>query len=160
MKVFTRSKHITCDKISDNLLETRSGMVDTVHEMDVLITTDIAKREIIGAKAYILRAPYLICAEAAGRVANLAGLEIDRKKITSAVGELVGGSLGCAHLFDLTMDAVKTIKQALYVFTPGELEERMRYFDDLLRDSCYAHSRPLEEKLNTHVNTNVIIKRK
>jgi hypothetical protein len=160
LKIFTRSKHITCDKTADNLLETRSALVDTVHEMEVLITTDIEKREIIAASAEILRAPYLICAEAALRVNNLAGLSIDRKKITSAINELVGGPLGCAHLIDITLDAVKVIKQSLYVFVPGEFEERMRTFDGLLRNSCYAHSQALEEKIKTHLSANVITERK
>jgi len=159
LKIFTRSKHITCDRTEDNLLETRSGLLDTVHEIEVLITTDIARREIIKASAVILRAPYLICSKAAGRAEGLAGLKIDQSKISSRIVDLVGGPEGCSHLFDLTLDAVKAIKQSLYVFTPGEYEERMRTFDGLLRNTCYAHSQSLEEKMQSHRHPNVIIDR-
>lgn len=160
MKIFTRTKHITCDKTADNILETRSGLLDTVHELEVLITTDIGKREIIKASAIIIRAPYLICAEAARRAEGLAGLKIDQPKISSRIVELVGGAEGCSHLIDLTLDAVKAIKQSLYAFTPGEFEERMRTFDQMLRNTCYAHSQTLEEKMQTHVHPNIVIDRK
>lgn len=159
MKVFTRTKHITCDTTADNILETRSGLLDTVHEIELLITTDIAKREIIKASALIIRAPYLICAEAARRAEDLAGLKIDQNRISSRIVELVGGPEGCAHLIDLTLDAVKAIKQSLYAFTPGEYEERMRTFDQLLRNTCYAHSQSLGKKMQTHLHPNVIIDR-
>lgn len=159
MKIFTRTKHITCDKTEENILETRSGLLDTVHELEVVIATDIAKREIIKASAVFVRGPYLFCAEAAGRAEGLAGLKIDQPKITSRIVELVGGPKGCAHLIDLTLDAIKTIKQSLYVFVPGEYEERMRTFDQLLRNTCYAHSQSLEEKIKVHVHPNVIIDR-
>lgn len=160
MKIFTRTKHITCDRTADNILETRAGLLDTVHELELLITADIARREILKASAVILRAPYLICAEAAGRAEGLAGLKIDQPQISSRIVDLVGGPQGCSHLIDLALDAVKTIKQSLYVFTPGEYEERMRTFDGMLRNTCYAHSKSLEEKMQTHLHPNVIIDRK
>lgn len=41
MKVFNRAKYVSCDKTGDNTLETRSSIVDTVHEMEVVMVTDM-----------------------------------------------------------------------------------------------------------------------
>jgi len=160
LKIFTRSKHMTCDKTADNLLEARSGLIDTIHEIELLIILDLEKREILKASAVLLRAPYSFCSETAKRAANLAGLKIDQKKISSAINELVGGPQGCSHLYDLSMEAVKAIRQSLKAFTPGNKEERIDYFDSLHHGTCHAHSHSLEEKKKVYMLPNIIIDRR
>lgn len=159
MKVFTRSKHVTCDKTADNLLEVRSGIIDTIHEIELVIILDIEKREILKASAVILRAPYLFCTGAAERAAHLAGLKINQKKISAAINELVGGSQGCSHLFDLALEAVKAMKQSLKAFIPGDRDERLAYFDSINHGTCHAHSHSLEEKKKVYMIPNIITDR-
>lgn len=140
--------------------EARSGLLDTIHEIDLLIILDLEKREILKASAVLLRAPYIFCSETAKRAANLAGLKIDQRKISSAINELVGGPQGCYQLFDLTLEAVKAIRQSLKAFTPGDKEERMAYFDSISPGTCHAHSQSLEEKKKVYMIPNIIIDRR
>lgn len=37
MKVYSRAKFVSCEKTGENTLETRSAMIDTLHEMEVVI---------------------------------------------------------------------------------------------------------------------------
>ncbi|MFZ5644648.1 MAG: DUF2889 domain-containing protein [Bacillota bacterium] len=157
MKIFTRSKHVTCDKTGDNTLETRSCLVDTMHEIEVFITIDIEKREITSARAEFLRAPYIFCSGASENTKNLSGLKIDDDKIGNKIRAAVGGPGGCFHIVDLTLDAVKAIKQSLYSFITGSLEKRLRTFDNFLHDTCFAHSHTVEEKIKVHLSPNIII---
>ncbi|MFZ5643509.1 MAG: DUF2889 domain-containing protein [Bacillota bacterium] len=160
MKIFTRSKHVTCDKTADNLLEARSGLIDTIHEIELSVILDIEKREILKASAIFLRAPYIFCSEAAEQAVNLAGLKIDQKKISAAISELVGGPQGCSQLFDLTLEAVKAINQGLKALIPGNREERMAYFDSISHGACHAHSHSMEEKKKVYMIPNIIIDRR
>lgn len=160
MKIFTRSKHVTCDKTADNLLEVRSSLIDTIHEIELAIYLDIEKREILKAYAVLLRAPYIFCSGVAERAANLSGLNIDRKKISAVIDELVGGPKGCAQLFDLTLEAVKAVRQGLKAFVAGSREERMAYFDSINHGACHAHSHSLEEKKKVYTTPNIIVDRR
>ncbi|MHB8157702.1 MAG: DUF2889 domain-containing protein [Desulfocucumaceae bacterium] len=156
MRIFTRSKHVTCDHTEGGLLVTRSGLIDTVHEIEVIITTDIDKKEIIEATASIIRAPYTICAGAAERARGLAGLKIEEARISVKITDILGGPQGCFHLVDLTLEAIKAIKQSLFSFITGEREEKLRTFDGILHGTCFAHSHSVEVKIKTHIASNVI----
>ncbi len=33
MKVFNRAKYVNCDRTGEHILETRSGIIDTIHDI-------------------------------------------------------------------------------------------------------------------------------
>lgn len=155
MKVYTRAKFVSSEKIGENTLETRSSLVDTIHEMEVVIVTDMKKSEIIEARSEITRAPYKICFEVCQLASGLAGLKIDQN-IGKNIRKMTGGPDGCFHLEDLSLDAVKVIKQSFYAFTPDDRVQRLKKFDSSLRGTCYTHCRPLEEKIKEVLSPNMI----
>lgn len=156
MKVYNRAKYTNCDKNGEYLLETRSGVIDTVHEMEVIIVTDMRTMEIIKAESSIMRAPYTFCREISGRAASLEGQVID-DKIGRQVRSLVGGPEGCYQLEDLCLEAVKAVKQAVIAFIPGDREELLRTFDETLRGTCHAHCHSLEEKIKEATTPNLVV---
>ncbi|MFZ5631282.1 MAG: DUF2889 domain-containing protein [Bacillota bacterium] len=156
MKVYNRAKYVSCEKTGDYTLETRSAIIDTVHEMEAVIVTDMRKMEIIRAESIIIRAPYKICREISGRAASLTGLIID-DKIGKNVRSLVGGPGGCYQLEDMCLEAIKAIKQCGYAFVPGDREELLRTFDAALRGTCHAHCHTLEEKIKEAVTPNLVV---
>ncbi|MFZ5597752.1 MAG: DUF2889 domain-containing protein [Bacillota bacterium] len=158
MKVFSRSKQVGCEKTGDYTLKTVSAIVDTIHEMEVVIVTDMRNMEIVEARSSILRAPYSFCRDISGIAGRLAGLRID-DKIGSNVKSLVGGADGCYQLADLCLESIKAIKQCGYAFIPGGHEELLRNFDAVLRGTCYSHCRSLEEKIKESRSPNVIVEK-
>lgn len=155
MKVFNRAKYVSCDKTGDNLLETRSGIIDTLHEMEVTIVADMQEMKILRAESAILRAPYKFCIEVSGRASSLAGLDLNGK-IGSSIRGLVGGPGGCYQLEDICLEAIKAIKQCGHAFTPGGREELLRTYDRDLRGTCHAHCYSLEEKIESAVTPNLL----
>jgi len=156
LKVFNRTKYVNCDKTGDSTLETRSGIVDTLHEMEVVLVADMRKMTIIRAESGIMRAPYRICREISARAGALAGLTIDGE-IGRNIRSLVGGPGGCYQLEDLCLEAVKAIRQCDYAFEKGGHEELIRRFDRALRGTCYAHSHSLEEKIKEAASPNLVV---
>ncbi len=156
MKVFNRAKYVNCDKIGDHFLETRAGIIDTIHEMEVVLLTDMRTMEITRAESSIIRAPYRICREISGRAAALAAQVIDGK-IGGAVRSLVGGPGGCYQLEDLCLEAVKAIKQCTYAFTEGDRIDLLRSFDAALHGTCHAHCHSLEEKIKECASPNLVV---
>lgn len=156
MKVFNRAKYVSCDKTGDNTLETRSSIVDTVHEMEVVMVTDMVTMKIIRAESLILRAPYTFCKEISSRAESIAGQIIDGK-IGGNIRSLVGGPGGCYQLEDLCLEAVKTIRQCGHAFTRGSQEDLLRAFDSVLRGTCHAHCHSLEEKMKEVATPNLIV---
>ncbi len=157
MKVFSRSKFVSCYKTSENTLETRSSLVDSVHEMEVVIVTDMKKNEIISARSEIIRAPYKICREISQSAVRLAGLKLDQN-IGKNTRSIMGGAGGCFQLEDLSLEAVKAIKQCNSDFMPGDLSEIIKAYDSLLRGTCYSHCRPVEEKAKEYISPNFVSK--
>lgn len=156
MKVFNRAKYVNCDRTGDQTLETRSGIIDTIHEIEIVLVTDMRTMEITRAESSIIRAPYTICREISGRAAALAGQVIDGK-IGARVRSLVGGPGGCYQLEDLCLEAVKAIRQCGYAFIEGDRIELLRSFDAALRGTCYAHCRSLEEKIRECASPNLVV---
>ncbi|MCL6610190.1 MAG: DUF2889 domain-containing protein [Peptococcaceae bacterium] len=156
MKVFNRAKYVNCDKTGDWILETRAGIIDTIHEIEVMLVADMRKMEIVKAESSIIRAPYRFCRDIWGRAAALAGQAVEGK-IGARVRSLVGGPGGCYQLEDLCLEAVKAIKQCTYAFTGGGRVDLLRSFDAALRGTCHAHCHSLEEKIKECAAPNLVV---
>jgi hypothetical protein len=85
------------------------SMHDNVHGFDVHYELDLAKGVVTAADGITSRLPYAgICNEPQDRIRSLLGLPVDtslRKRIQG----LLGGSGGCAQLYDLTSDLLKLL---------------------------------------------------
>lgn len=154
MKVYSRSKYVSCEKTDEYTLETKSSIIDTIHEMEVVIVTDMKENVIIQARSQMVRAPYKICFEVCQLASGLAGLKIDQN-IGKNVREIMGGPCGCFHLQDLSLEAVVAIKHSSFAFTADDRAQRLRKADPVLRGTCYTHSRPLEERIGEALPLNM-----
>ena len=85
------------------------SMHDNVHGFDVHYELDLDRGHVAAADVITSRLPYAgICSEPQGRINSLVGLPADasfRKRIQG----LIGGSAGCAQLYDLTSDLFKML---------------------------------------------------
>ncbi len=85
------------------------SMHDNVHGFDLHYEVDLDGGTMVAADSAISRLPYAgICSEPQGKIKTLLGQAVDaplRKRIQTALG----GSGGCAQLYDLTSDLLKLL---------------------------------------------------
>ena len=142
-KAFTRTRTTEIFKIAEGVVGVRNVILDPLHHIEVkleLDASDPSKLSIFRAEALMLRVPYPICRHPLERMGQLVGLKVE-KGLRDKVVELVGGSRGCVHLVDLTMDGVKLAIQAVVVvwtegMPPEEAEEIER---GVLGGICIAY---------------------
>jgi hypothetical protein len=112
-RVFWREKRLCIsvkrDSESNEFYACRSSMTDTIH--DITIGFDLAPDGMISnAQSKAPRLPYHgICEDAQFRTAQLNGTRVN-KEYSLCFADRVGGSHGCAHLFDLSMDVLRLFK--------------------------------------------------
>ncbi len=86
-----------------------NSMHDNVHGFELHYEVDLDRGTVVAADSVTSRLPYAgICSEPQGRVKALMGEPVDaslRKRIQS----ILGGSAGCAQLYDLTSDLLKLL---------------------------------------------------
>lgn len=84
-------------------------MFDEVHSFQVWYVVDPEAGTVLDAGSLTPRLPYVgICSDAQGRVREMVGQRLDAG-LRKRLGELVGGTSGCAQLYDLTADLVKLL---------------------------------------------------
>jgi hypothetical protein len=107
-KVFTRKKVARLVQ-TGRRLHLFHSMHDNVHGFDLHYELDLEGGTIQAADVITSRLPYAgICSEPQGRITSLLGQPADallRKRIQT----LIGGSGGCAQLYDLTSDLLKLL---------------------------------------------------
>jgi hypothetical protein len=107
-KIFTRKK-LARLVLTGHRLHLFHSMHDNVHGFDVHYELDLDRGTVAAADAITSRLPYAgICSEPQARIALLLGQPADaglRKRIQT----LIGGSSGCAQLYDLTADLLKLL---------------------------------------------------
>jgi len=85
------------------------SMHDNVHGFDLHYEIDLDTGTVVAADSVISRLPYAgICSEPQGKIKALLGQPVDaplRKRIQTALG----GTAGCAQLYDLTSDLLKLL---------------------------------------------------
>jgi hypothetical protein len=107
-KVFARKK-VARLVLTDRRLHLFHSMHDNVHGFDVHYELDLDRGVVVAADSITSRLPYAgICSEPQARIGSLLGQPADntlRKRIQA----LLGGSGGCAQLYDLTADLLKLL---------------------------------------------------
>jgi hypothetical protein len=107
-RVFVRRKVARLERSGD-ILTLFHSMHDDVHGFELHYEVDVTSGRIVGARSLTPKLPYLgICSEPQRRIDRLVGERVDdglRKRIQSHLG----GSAGCAQLYDLTADLLKLL---------------------------------------------------
>jgi Protein of unknown function (DUF2889) len=107
--VFTRKKIARLERL-DARLRLFHSMEDPVHHFEISYEIDLAGARIVEAASRTPRLPYRgICDEPQGRIAGLIGQPVDAD-LRRRMQDLIGGSRGCAQLYDLTADLLKLIR--------------------------------------------------
>jgi len=107
-KVFTRKK-VARLVLTGRRLHLFHSMHDNVHGFDVHYELDLDGGIIVAADSVTSRLPYAgICSEPQGKIRLLLDQPADtrlRKRLQTSIG----GTLGCAQLYDLTVDLLKLL---------------------------------------------------
>jgi hypothetical protein len=107
-KIFTRRK-IARLVLTARRLHLFHSMHDNVHGFDVHYEVDLDRGVIVAADSVTSRLPYAgICDEPQARVRSLLEQPVDAR-LRKRIQTLLGGSGGCAQLYDLTADLLKLL---------------------------------------------------
>jgi hypothetical protein len=108
LRVFSRRK-VARLELHGRRLALAHSMFDEAHGFEIRYEIDLDTGTIVGADSRTPRLPYMgICNEPQQRITLLVGQPADaglRKRIQ----QLIGGSSGCAQLYDLTADLLKLL---------------------------------------------------
>jgi hypothetical protein len=105
-RAFWRRKRLEVRRLPGGAFECRNRMQDTIHDIEVEFELSL-DGTIRGARSRGLRLPYSgICEDAQLRTAGLDGRRVD-SQFVSLLADTVGGSMGCTHLFDLSVDCLR-----------------------------------------------------
>ncbi len=108
-RVFVRRKVARVERRGARLLLFHS-MHDNVHGFEIRYEIDLDEGIIVGAESRTPRLPYRgICSEPQAKIAALVGEAVDAG-LAKRIQTLIGGSSGCAQLYDLTADLLKLLR--------------------------------------------------
>ena len=105
--IFRRTKRMHITPRPDGLgFHCQNDMDDTVHEIRMAFDID-ADGTVQQAQSQAIRVPYMgICEDAQLKTPGLNGQKIT-KDFIRLIADQVGGSSGCTHLFDLSVDCLR-----------------------------------------------------
>jgi hypothetical protein len=107
-KIFARKK-VARLVLTARRLHLFNSMHDNVHGFDVHYEVDLDRGVIVAADSVTSRLPYAgICDEPQGRIRSLLEQPVDAQ-LRQRIQTLIGGSPGCAQLYDLTADLLKLL---------------------------------------------------
>src|SRR5262249_35488491 len=105
-RVFVRRKVARLER-GDGTFVLFHSMHDDVHGFEIRYEVDAASGRIVSARSLTPRLPYLgICSEVQGRIDAMIGESLD-DGLAKRIQTHLGGSTGCAQLYDLTSDLLK-----------------------------------------------------
>ena len=106
--VFTRKK-VARLVLTGPRLHLFHSMHDNVHGFDLHYEVDLDRGTIAAVDSVTSRLPYSgICSEPQGRIEALRGRPVDAA-LRKGIQTMLGGTAGCAQLFDLTSDLLKLL---------------------------------------------------
>lgn len=107
-RVFNRKKVARLELDGQRLLLSHS-MFDQAHGFEIRYEIDLERGLIVRAESETPRLPYMgVCSEPQRKIASLVGQPADRG-LRKRIQTLIGGSAGCAQLYDLTSDLLKLL---------------------------------------------------
>ena len=107
-RVFSRKKVARLER-RGRRLSLYHSMFDEAHGFVIRYEIDLDARTITSAESETPRLPYMgICNEPQTKIASLVGQPVDRQ-LPKRIQALIGGSAGCAQLYDLTADLLRLL---------------------------------------------------
>jgi hypothetical protein len=84
-------------------------MHDNVHGFEVVYEVELASGRVVRAESATPRLPYAgLCGEPQARIGALLGETLDAG-LGKRIQDLLGGTSGCAQLYDLTADLLQLV---------------------------------------------------
>jgi hypothetical protein len=107
-RVFSRKKAVRLE-LNGHRLALSHSMFDEAHAFEIRYEIDLDTGLIVRAESETPRLPYMgICDDPQKRIASLVGQRVDRE-LKKRIQALIGGSAGCAQLYDLTSDLLRLL---------------------------------------------------
>jgi hypothetical protein len=107
-RVFNRKKVARLER-RGHRLSLYHSMFDEAHGFEVRYEIDLNAGVIVSAESETPRLPYMgICNEPQAKIASLVGQPVDRE-LRRRLRALIGGTTGCAQLYDLTADLLRLL---------------------------------------------------
>jgi hypothetical protein len=107
-KIFARKK-LARLVLTGPRLHLFNAMHDNVHGFDLHYEVDVDRGIVVAADSITSRLPYSgICTEPQAKIKSLVGQPADAQ-LRKRIQTLIGGSAGCAQLYDLTADLLKLL---------------------------------------------------
>lgn len=157
MLLFYKNKSISFEQ-ENNIIKIHVEFKDHFHEMKSTVTINSDSMMIMSAEAQMISSPWDSCYEVVTKMEGLAGLTI-RKGIKEQVRKMLGGSQGCVHLVELTLDSITTMVQLWdYHKLPKEMpyKEKMEKVRETNKGICHTYSRDnlklLKENLQSQID--------
>ncbi len=147
--VSKRDIGIEAFELEDGNLMLEATLLDPYHLIRLNIQIDPATKTIVLAKSEFANHPHTACPFVASKAKLLMGLKIERG-ITKAISQRIGGSEGCIHLRELTLETINFAATTLIGYDEGFglmsrefniLDEGKKYelSKHLLKNSCYIY---------------------
>jgi hypothetical protein len=107
-RVFNRRKVARLER-NGSRLSLFHSMLDEVHGFELCYEIDLGTGTVVKAESATPRLPYMgICDEPQRKIQSLVGQPAD-PELRKRIQTLLGGSSGCAQLYDLTVDLLKLL---------------------------------------------------
>ncbi len=147
--VSKRDIGIEAFELEDGNLMLEATFLDPYHLIRLNLHIDPKTKTIIHAKSEFASHPHAACPFVAAKAKQLIGLKIERG-ITKMVSQRIGGSEGCIHLRELTLETINFAATTLIGFDEGFglmsrdfniLDENQKHeiSKHLLKNSCYIY---------------------
>ena len=147
MVLFNRMKSCTVSELENGLLDAKGVFIDSFHEINLNFHVNPSDMQIVWAKCDMVRIPHADCGEAENQAGRLVGIKVG-PGARKAIQEAVGHSLGCTHLADLALEAVKAVVQAGFKMARRKLtrEQLNANYTKQLEGTCYHWTVNAEDK--------------
>ena len=147
--VSKRDIGIEAFELENGHLMLEATLLDPYHLIRLNIHIEPQTKTIIHAKSEFANHPHSACPFVAEKAKLLVGLKIERG-ITRKVSERIGGSEGCIHLRELTLETINFAATTLIGYDEGfglmsrdfnllNEQKKIEISKHLLKDSCYVY---------------------
>ena len=147
--VSKRDIGIEAFELENGHLMLEATLLDPYHLIRLNIHIEPQTKTIIHAKSEFANHPHSACPFVAEKAKLLVGLKIERG-ITRKVSERIGGSEGCIHLRELTLETINFAATTLIGYDEGfglmsrdfnllNEHKKIEISKHLLKDSCYVY---------------------
>lgn len=145
--VSKRDIGIEAFELENGNLMLEATFLDPYHLIRLNIHIDPSSRIITQSKCEFANHPHTLCPHVEAKAKLLIGLKIERG-ITREVSQRIGGSEGCIHLRELTLETINFAATALIGYDEGfglmsrdfnVLDEKKKFeiSNHLLKNTCY-----------------------